>query len=282
MIFLYLWIFTKEQCLIEHNSKNKNNKTPEKPKPTMYRPISSAQSRILSSFAAVDTFGSSIASRGRMLLPYYYDCSASAAENNNKITNSVMESASSSSSSSSSIFICPGNNPKVTSAVKELLVPLCPSKAACNVYGSVHGGALWSFSDYISTLHLQLALNATTTSHHEQNKENKENKESHEEEEEEAEAELFENIRTINASCRYHNGVAQDSKMVCRSTIISLNESAKTVQFYVDLIPEKFAPLVFDKESDEWKVRRRGTDEAEEVAVIPDKTFTRAVFTKSW
>lgn len=195
----------------------------------MFRPISPKQQQLLSKVASADTFGASAALRGRM---------------------SFLQSP-----SSPSIFI----------GASSILVPLQPSKQACNVYGSVHGGALWSFSDFVTSLHLQLTLNHDNhNDHHNQEEPNG------------AEENIFRSMRVVHASCRYHNGVAEDSKIVCKSTIVSLNKTGKTVHFYVDLIPEKNSPMMFDDESKDWKLKDNHFD------VIPEKTFTRAVFTKTW
>ena len=165
-------------------------------------------------------------------------------------------------------------------SLKTLLFPLRPSKGACNVYGSVHGGALWSFSDIASTLHLSLFLNFSKTKESE---------------------ELFYKFKMTNASCRYHNGVAQDSPLVCVSTIVSfpsssLDDKNGSAHFYVDLVPEKYTPLKFDADNDEWKIRSEEGEEEESHVVSdlsknsmqsssylsPDSTFTRATFTKVW
>ncbi len=144
-------------------------------------------------------------------------------------------------------------------SLKTLFFPLKPSKASCNVYGAVHGGAMWSFSDIASSLHLALVLG----------KQNNNNN--------------FD-FKTINATCRYHNAVQQDQNIVCRSTLVS--KVGNTAHFYVDLIPEKFTSLRFDKEKNDWEnivvdgSMTEHNHHHEINLVVPDSTCTRATFTK--
>jgi hypothetical protein len=156
--------------------------------------------------------------------------------------------------------------------IKTVLFPLRPSKAACNVYGSVHGGALWSFSDFASSLHFSLFLYFSWFINLQNNARNDDN-------DDRILFQVQNNFQTVNANCRYHNGVAQDTPLVCLSTIISGDE--EQAHFQVDLVPEKFTPLKFDAEKDEWKLRpEEEINHDGECFLAPESTFTRATFTK--
>ena len=164
------------------------------------------------------------------------------------------------------------------------MMPMRPTAGACNVYGSAHGGALWTVCDYISTLHAS-AIAATHAA-----------PASRGAVQPRVTVGSSSSSGTGTAAMRYHSTVSVDTCYVCRSTLVSCVQAAGgacCATFQVDVIPvadgaacgaahHHHAPWVYDAATNTWRLRPAHGASGAGGPALPTSTATRGLFCKSW
>jgi acyl-coenzyme A thioesterase PaaI-like protein len=157
--------------------------------------------------------------------------------------------------SPATLFVLPRAEPLAC----DLLLPFIPQHAACNVFGTMHGGCIMTVADATSSLHASLLRMMRMS------------------ELDLARAADAAAVVTVAARARFHNAVHRGSPIVCWSTLVRESASSEAT-FDVRFVDAAVTPLrALDDGS--WQVVSAAVDT--DTPAAPRATFVSLTFTKA-